>query len=144
MSEHIEPVKKLFMICFVLSLGICGAKPGSLPDIYSTDYWEIAGKTGYVTWVEIHNSQEAGTGGIAHVSVMTRKKSAPVWEPEWLCPHIAITTEALQHSVIRPFKTRGTYPERFKEAYARWKEDEKNGTALICTTSIQDFLRAHP
>ncbi len=134
-------MNRLLIFLAVLSLAIYGARAGSQPDIYSTNFWEIGGKAGNVTWVEIHNSKEAKNTGVAHVSVITRKQGSPVWEIEWVCPHIAITTEALKRSVIRPFKTREVYPERFLEAYKRWKEDEKKGAAVICSTSLQDFLK---
>lgn len=78
--------------------------------------------------------------GVAHVSILSKKKSSPAWEVEWINPHVAITTDALKRSVIRPLKIRAAYPERFFEAYARWKEDAKNGIAVICSTSIQDVL----
>jgi hypothetical protein len=64
------------------------------PDIYSTDFWEIPGPASKTTWVEVHNSKEAKISGIAHISVHTRKKGAPVWELNWVCDHIAITTGA--------------------------------------------------
>ena len=124
-------------LCFAIS----SARASSQPDIYSTNFWEIEGKIGNVTWVEIHNNKEAQTNGVAHVSVITRQIGSPEWQIEWVCPHIAITTDALKRSVIRPFKTRGVYPENFYEAYDRWKEDEKKGKAIVCTTSIQDFLK---
>lgn len=109
-------------------------------DLYSSDFWEIAGTSKNVTWVEIHNSQEARKSGIAHVSILTKKKGDPGWELAWVHPHLAITTDALKRSVIRPLKIKGAYPEKFMEAYGRWKEDEKRGTASVCTTSIQDFF----
>lgn len=135
---------RLLIFIAALSLGISAVRGGSPPEIYSTPFWEIAGPPGKVTWVEIHNIPEAQTTGVAHVSIITRKKGAPVWELEWVCPHVAITTDALRRSVIRPFKTRGSYPERFNEAYYRWQQDEQKGTAQIYSTSIQDFLKQHP
>ncbi|MCC6820212.1 MAG: DUF5086 family protein [Verrucomicrobia subdivision 3 bacterium] len=133
----------LFISMALMTLAISPARAGSKPDIYSTDFWEIAGKAGNDTWVEIHNSKEAQTNGVAHVSVITRKKGSPVWKIEWVCPHIAITTEALQRSVIRPFKTRAVYPEAFFKAYENWKADKEKGNAVICSTSVQDFLKKH-
>src|SRR2546423_657051 len=108
----------------------------SRPNIYTTIYWKVEGKAGYVTWVEIHNIQEARTNGVAHVSIVARKTNSPVWQIEWVCPHIAITTDALKRSVIEPFKTREAYPERFYEAYNRWQAGEKLGKAVVCTNSI--------
>jgi hypothetical protein len=136
-------MKTLPALFTVACLGILSTKAGSQPDIYSTDYWEIPGPSGKITWIEIHNRKEAAASGIAHISVMARKKSSPVWELEWVCDHLAITTDALQRSVVRPLKTRGAYPERFLAGYDRWKEDEKKGSAVVCATSIEDFLKHH-
>ena len=113
------------------------------PEIYSTDYWEIPGPANKITWVEIHNSKEAKISGIAHVSVLSRKKGDPVWELVWVSDHIAITTEALKRSVSRPFKTRGAYPERYYEARKKWQDDQNIGKAIICCTSIQELLKEH-
>lgn len=134
-------MNRLLVIFVLLTVAFSDANAGSPPDIYSTNFWEITGVAGNVTWVEIHNSKEAQTNGVAYVSVITRKQGAPVWQLEWLCPHIAITTEALKRSVIRPFKTREAYPERYFEAHARWLEDQKKGVSVICSTSVQDCLK---
>ncbi len=133
-------MKRLF-IFLTLTVLAATTRAGSLPDIYSTNLWEIEGKVGNQTWVEIYNCNEAKTNGIAHVSVITRIKGSPTWKIEWVAPHVAITTDALKRSVLGPFKTRGAYPEHFYEAYDRWKEEEKKGKAIICTTSLQDVLK---
>ncbi len=129
----------LIVITIFCGLRVAAAEPP--PEVYSTDYWQIAGQPGKTTWIEIHNRQEARTSGIAHIEVLARKKGAPVWEVEHVCDHLAITTAALQRSVVSPYKTRGAYPESYLEAYHRWKADEQKGIAFVCSTSIQDFLR---
>jgi hypothetical protein len=120
-------------------MSFASAAPRS--DIYSADYWEIPGPPANVTWVEIHHREEARNSGNAHISIIARKRGAPVWEIQRVCDHLAITKDALTRSVTRSLKIRGAYPERFFEAYARWREDEKKGTALICSISIGDFLK---
>jgi hypothetical protein len=135
-------MKRLFTFLALIVLAVSTARAGSLPDIYSTNFWKIEGKVGNQTWVEIFNCDEAKTNGIAHVSVITRKEGSPVWKIEWVAPHVAITTDALKRSVLSPFKTRGAYPEHFYEAYDRWKEEKKKGKAIICTTSLQDYLKS--
>lgn len=62
---------------------------------------------------------------------------------EWDRAHIAITTEALERSVIRRLNIRGAYPEKYLEAYRKGQEDQKKGSAAICTTSIQEWRKAH-
>ena len=131
----------VFFAAFALVVPVLHA---AAPDLYSTDCWEIEGAPGRITWVEIHNRAEAPSTGVAHVSILTRKKGAPASEVEWLVPYIAITTEALQRSVLRPFKTRSVYPERYLEAYKRWQADEQSGTAAICSNSLQDALKQKP
>ena len=135
---------KRLLTFLVLAFTGLAAQAGSKPEVYSTNFWEVEGKTGYVTWVEIYNSPEARTNGIAHVSVVRQKQDDPVWKLEWVCPHIAITTDALKRSVIRPLKAKGAYPEHFYEALNRWKEDKRKGTAVIYSTSVQDFLNHQP
>lgn len=129
----------LFTIAVFCCLPFAVAEPP--PDVYSAVYWQIAGQPGKTTWIEIHNRQEAQTSGVAHIMILARKRGAPVWEVEHVCDHLAITTAALQLSVVRPYKTRAVYPERYFEAYDRWKADEQKGTAVVCSTSIQDFLQ---
>ena len=120
-----------------------GALPAdSSPEVFSSAFWEIAGKPGYLTWVEIHNLKEAPASGIAHISIHARKKGAPVWEFVWLRPHLAISADALKRSVLRPLKIRGAYPERYQDAFHRWEEEKKKGTATICETSIAEALKA--
>jgi hypothetical protein len=133
-------MKPFLIFLAIISLAVLAEGASLQPDIYSTDFWEIGGKPGNDTWVEIHNTKEAQTNGVAHVSVITREKGSPVWKIKRVCNHIAITTEALKRSVIRPFKTRSVYPEAFYEAYDRWKKDKAKGTAAICSTSLQDVL----
>ena len=134
---------RALLLAVALMTGIPLARADPQPDIYSSNLWEINGQPTKITWIEIHNSKEAQSSGITHVSVHARKKGSPVWELEWVCSHIAITTDALKRSVIRPLKERGAYPEHFYEAYHRWQADEKNGKAIICSTSIQEWLKEH-
>ena len=126
------------LISFIGSLSALAAGPP--PDVYSTDYWQIAGEPSMVTWIEIHNREEAPTSGVAHVEVLARKRGAPVWEVEHVCGHLAVTTAALQRSVLRPYRTGSVYPETFITAYQRWRADEQKGAAAVCSTTIQDVL----
>ena len=134
-------MRDLLIFIALITLTMSPTRAASQPDVYSAAFWEITGKPGNDTWVEIHNIKEAQTHGVAHVSVITTEKGAPVWQIEWVCPHIAIKTDAVKRSVIRAFKTRAVYPEAFFEAYERWKVDQKKGAATICTNSVQDFLK---
>jgi hypothetical protein len=134
-------MKHLLTFIAVFCIFTVPARAESKPDIYSTAFWLIPGPPEKITWVEIMNREEARTTGIAHVWVLARRKGAPSWEIEHVSCHIAITTEALQRSVIQPYKTRGAYPDSYFEALGRWHNEEKKGTAIICTTSIADCLK---
>ncbi len=132
---------RFLFVAIAMLIMLPGSNIAGEPDLYSTICWEIAGPSDKITWIEIHNGKEAQSDGIAHVSVHARKKGDPIWELQWICPHIAITTEALKRSVLRPLKTRGAYPERYDAAYAKWKDDAKTGQAATCTTSVQEYLK---
>ena len=120
--------------------------PSSPEELYASGCWRLADPPpGKITWVEIHNGPEALASGVAHVRVLARRKGAPAGELEHVCPHLAITTAALQRSVTRPYKTREAYPESFLVGYGQWKEEQRQtGTAFVCTTSVQDFLQRLP
>lgn len=133
----------LLLLSLFISDFFSPAKAALPLDVYSTNYWEIAGSAEKITWVEIHNSQEAKATGIAHLEVLARRKGDPVWEVQHVCPHMAITTDALQRSVLRPFHGKSVYPETYESAFARWKLAAQNGSATICTTSIEDYLKHH-
>ncbi len=133
-------MRMLFLLIAAVFCGLPFAVAEPPLEVYSTDCWQISGQPGKITWIEIHNRQQAQTSGIAHLEVLARKKGVPVWEIEHVCAHLAVTTAALQHSVTHPYKTRPVYPETYAVAYERWKTDEQKGTAVVCSTSIQDFL----
>ena len=133
-----------FRFAVVLMYGVVSAVADPPPvEIYSTPYWLIAGALGKITWVEIHNLAQAPVSGVAHLEILARKQGAHRGEIEHVCSHLAITTEALRRSVIRPYKTLGVYPESYFGAYERWKAEEKQGRAIVCSTSIQEFLKEH-
>ena len=134
-------MKSLFAV-FILLYGAASVMADPKPEeIYSTPCWLIPGAPGKITWIEIHNPTEAPVSGIAHIEVLTRKKGAHGGEIERVCPHLAITTEALCRSVTRPYKTLGLYPESYFSAYREWQAAEKQRTAPICSSSIQEFLK---
>jgi len=135
-------MKYLLTFIAVFSIFIAPAGSETKPDIYSIACWLLPGSPGKITWVEIMNREEAKATGIAHVWVLARKKGAPKWEIEHVCYHIAITTEALRRSVTQPYKTAGAYyPDVYYERLESWRREQKEGKAIVCTTSISDYLR---
>jgi len=109
-------------------------------ELYKKDYWQIDAPPGEVRWVEIRNISEAPKTGIAHISIISRKNGAELWEVTRIVPHLAITTNALCSSVTKPIKVRGVYPEAFEEGYARWNEAQKQGKAEICSITLDEYL----
>jgi len=109
-------------------------------ELYQKEYWQIESAPGEVRWVEIHNISEARQSGIAHISVISRAKNAESWDVKRTIPHLAITTVALCSSVTKPIKVRPVYPEAFNEGFDRWKKENEERKAFVCTTSISDYL----
>jgi hypothetical protein len=136
-------MKGIFLIFALLALSILQSEADSKINLYSANCWEIAGPPGKITWVEIHKGLGEESTGVVHVEVLSRKKDSPVWEIKHVCSHVAITTDALQRSVIRPLKILTVYPETFEGGYRSWKEASEKAPPVICTTSIQDFLKSN-
>jgi len=145
------PRRLIFFIVGILLLAPI-LKAGPPVDIYSSGYWVVAETEKTVTWVQIHNSKEdIQLTGIAHVSVFSGKKSSPASghsnpkpsSVRWVCVHLAVTADALARSAIRPAKAISLYPEMYTAEYLQWQEDQKKGTAVICTTTISDYLKTH-
>ncbi len=120
------------------------ALPAMAMDWLTTPYWEIAGPKDRHTWVEIMNysdlKEATEPAKVLHISIISRKKGAPVWDIRWERDHIAITPEALRRSVVGPFKTKSVKPERFYWAFVEWEKAEKEGKAPVCTTSLHEYL----
>lgn len=119
--------------------------PAMALDWLTTPYWEIAGPKDRHTWVEVMNYNEIRQATepvrLLHVSIISRKKGAPVWEIRWEQDHIAMTPEAFKRSVIGPYKTKSVKPERFYWAFMEWEKAEKEGKAPVCTTSLAEYLK---
>ncbi|CAN5430937.1 hypothetical protein BH09VER1_BH09VER1_30590 [soil metagenome] len=113
----------------------------TVDELYATACWQIEGSRGETRWVEIYSPLEAEKSGIAHVSVLARKRGNPAWEVQRVIPHLAITTEALRASVLKPMKNERVYPEAFEEGLRKWNEDEVRGTALVCEAPIAQYLK---
>jgi hypothetical protein len=108
---------------------------------FEQEIWEVHGPADKLTWLIIHNLEEAKQTGLFHIEVVARKKNAPKWAVEHVCNHLAITAEALERSVIRPLSSGKVYPESFDSAYAEWRKKAESGEKVICTTSLEDCLK---
>jgi hypothetical protein len=114
--------------------GTCclGASPADI-FAHKTGIWALPDDEGHHRWVVIHNLEEARTSGTFHIEVIARKQGDPKWAISRLCPHMAITAEALARSVTRPLDSGAVYPEAFNDAYRAWKATRHKA---ICTESV--------
>jgi hypothetical protein len=106
------------------------------PPLQSAKNWEIRGAADRITWVELHEL-DSKNPAVIHVEVLSRKKTDKEWHIDHLVPHLAITLEALERSVVRPLsERRGVYPEMFDAGYRRWQED----AGVVCDTTIYESV----
>lgn len=127
---------------YLIAISLCHS--GEKPDIFEhkIGIWEISGVPGQKRWIVIHNLEEAKKTGLFHIEVIGRDKGQPVWSIKHIRNHMAITTEALQRSIVRPLKRGAVYPESFDTAFVEWKRKATKGEGPICKTSIVDCLES--
>lgn len=112
------------------------------PALRSVKNWEVRGAPGKITWVELHDPDPADPS-VIHVELLTRKRTDPPWEVEHLQPHVAITLDAFERSVVRPLHTKnGVYPESFNFGYKHWKEEAEAGKRVVCSTTLDECVQA--
>ena len=102
--------------------------------------WSIAGTEADSRWIVIHNLPEAAKTGIYHIEVLARVKSDPKWKVDHIRPHLAITEQALDRSVVSPLSCGAVYPESFDDVYRTWKEVLAQGGAFICETTVLECI----
>lgn len=101
--------------------------------------WRLPGTPSEERWLEVHQIEGSDAGTLFHISVLSRKRGAPVWSLEHLVPHMAVTESALHRSVIGPApKERMSYPEQYNEGYDQWRKLRAQSSAPICETSVLD------
>jgi uncharacterized protein DUF5086 len=118
---------------------------GQKPDLFAhrTGLWSLAPQGDTLRWIEIHNLDEAGRSGVFHVEVLARRRGDPAWKVKHVAPHVAITTAALERSVVAPLTRGAVYPETFDAAYRKWQEARSaGGRAPVCDSTIDECLRA--
>ena len=106
----------------------------------TTGIWSIAPAETMRRWVVIHNLQEAKVSGIYHLEVIGRKNGDAAWQIKHLVPHMAITKEALEKSIIKPLNKGGVYPETYENAYSKWVKENNGKGGVICKTSILECM----
>jgi len=127
-----------FLLAAVLTPPCRAASPADL-FAHKAGIWALPETETHNRWVVIHNLEAAKTSGVFHIEVIARKKGAPKWSITRLCPHMAITGEALARSVTQPRSSGAVYPEGFDDAYGAWK---KGGQKPICSQSVIECLPA--
>jgi len=110
----------------------------------SSPLWSIAGPSGSVRWLEIHNLDTAKAGGLYHIEVLERRSIDPPWKFKTLAPHMAVTEEALRASAIAPFKRGSVHPGTYDAAFEKWKIAQANSDAFICKTTVIACLGETP
>ncbi len=137
-------MKRLFTMIGTFFLAVVLAPPcpaASPPDLFAhaAGIWALPDTQTHNRWVVIHNIKEAETSGVFHIEVIARKKGEPKWSVTRICPHMAITAEALARSVTQPRSSGAVYPEAFDNAYGAWK---KGAEKPICSRSVIECLPA--
>jgi hypothetical protein len=100
------------------------------------DIWAIRSTVKETRWLVIHDRDSAITQGVFHVEVLALAKGAEPWRVRHVAKHMALTEEALRASIIKPLKRGAVYPESFDDAYAKWKDQSKEGSAPICRSDV--------
>lgn len=102
--------------------------------------WSIKGSFKQDKWIVIHNIDSSNTNTIYHIEVLSRKKTAQLWQIEHLVPHMAITKAALSKSIKKRLQKGAVYPESYNFAYQKWLNENSNSGGFICTTSIEQCI----
>jgi len=102
--------------------------------------WAIESTQGMSRWLVIHNLDEAKVTGIYHIEVIGRKDGDAEWQILHLVRHMAITSEALNRSVIEPLKKGAVYPESFNYAFDVWRKENDGKGGEICDASVVECM----
>lgn len=125
-----------FLLCLFLPAMVVAKDVGS----NESGIWSIAPTEKMNRWVVIHNLEEAKVSGIYHLEVIGRNKGDAAWQIKHLVPHMAISKEALEKSIINPLKKGGVYPETYENAYSKWLKENNDKGGATCKTSILECM----
>jgi hypothetical protein len=103
--------------------------------------WSLETVDSIRRWVVIHNLRDADEHTVLHIEVLARKAGAPAWQFDRLAAHMAITMNALTHSVRRPLVRGAVYPESFDNGFRLWTQQSRIGAAPVCTTTVDRCLK---
>lgn len=105
------------------------------------DVWSLPSSATSSRWLVIHDRDAARAEGVYHVEVLERATGAPLWQVNHLAPHMAVTERALRASIVEPLRRGAVYPEAFDEAFAKWKEENAQRSAPVCTSTVIECLK---
>lgn len=111
-------------------------------DLGSNDsgIWSIGEGPGMERWIVIHEPGSSKANGVYHIEVIGRKTGDPEWRIVRLVPHMAITEQALQASVVEPLQGGAVYPESFDDAYAAWQAQNDGAGGSVCTMTVIECM----
>lgn len=138
--------KALFFTAILLAFntGHASAEKIATPaDIagHSNGIWSLAPDGPLQRWIVIHNPGETGENAVFHIEVLGKEAKAPAWKITRLAPHMAVTIHALLNSIGKPLQRGMVYPEQYEDGLGRWKQEQSEGRAKVCSTDIDSCLR---
>jgi len=133
--EKGQRLMQFFLIAMLTSL-VPTAAFAEWTGLIAGDIWAIRPTAKETRWLVIHDRESAQVEGLFHVEVLALGKGAEPWRVRHVAKHMALTEEALRASIVNPLRRGAVYPESFDDAYAKWKEQSKEGRALICRSEV--------
>ena len=125
----------IVLVNLVIAVAVIASELPNLQQ-HAVGIWSVSSNRNEQRWVIIHNLEEAKSSGIYHIEVIKKAKSAPPWAIKHVIAHMAITTDALQRSVLKPLNKGLVYPESFDSGLAKWRAANNGNGGAICNTSI--------
>lgn len=98
--------------------------------------WSLAKSGKDMRWIVIHSSTKTEQAIIYHIEVLGRSPSDPAWKIKHLVAHMAITEQALTHSVVAPLASGYVYPETYDSAYRAWQAQNNGLGGAVCQIDI--------
>jgi len=129
------------MTLTLLFLATCTSAVAAWSGAITTEIWQLPSSTTGARWLIIHNLGTAEKDGIYHIEIIERALGAEVWNIKHVANHLALTPAALRASIIKPLKKGTVYPESFDYAFNAWKKQNAEGSAPVCTTTVDKCLK---
>lgn len=131
-----------FLLAFCANSAAAGTTPTAADiAVHTSGIWSIDPAGSLQRWIVIHNPTESGENAVFHIEVLGKEAKAPAWKTARLAPHMAITIHAILQSVRKPAQRGLVYPEQYEDGLNRWKQEQSEGRAKVCTTSVERCLR---